>query len=293
MGLLHKVKGKPRKEIVQKLKLKYRLLIINDENLEEKFSFLLSPMNVFIWGGTISISIIIIIILTIAFTPLREYIPGYSDINTKRNAAKAVLKADSLEQKLYQLDLYIKNIQSIINGEPILLTQSTHPDSLKPEYKNLEAKSSKEDSLLRNLVEIEDSYNVNSSSEVEQTLSKLFLFPPLKGVITSGFDKNEKHFGIDIVASKNEAVKSIADGTVIISSWTSESGYIIQVQHAFNMISVYKHNSMLLKKEGERVKAGEAIAIIGNTGELTTGPHVHFEIWLEGKPVDPQKLIVF
>lgn len=292
-SLFDKFRGKPRKEIVERLKDKYRLLIINDESLEEKFSFILSPMNVFVWGGVSAIGLIILVITTIAFTPLREYIPGYSDLDMKKKATEALLRADSLQDVANKMDIYIQNIQSVINGNPLSLKDNL--DSLKNvDYKKIENTPTEEDSLLRNLVELEDSYNISETKDEDKSsLSKIFLFPPIKGIVTSNFDEEENHFGIDIVAGKDESVKCIADGTVISAAWTAEAGHVIQIQHNFNLISVYKHNSLLLKKEGEKVKAGDAIAIIGNSGELTTGPHVHFEMWLEGHPVDPKRFIVF
>lgn len=292
-SLLDKFRGKGRQEIVEKLKDKYRLLIINDENLEEKLSFVLSPMNVFVWGGLSIITLITLVIMTVAFTPLREYIPGYSDLDMKKKATTALLKADSLQDVANKMDIYIQNIQSVINGDPVALRSNL--DSLKNvDYKKIENIPTEEDSLLRNLVEVEDSYNISENDEEENTsLSKIFFFPPIKGIVTSGFDEDERHFGVDIVSGKDESIKSIAEGTVISAAWTAEAGHVIQIQHSFNLISVYKHNSILLKKEGDKVKAGDAIAIIGNSGELTTGPHVHFEMWLEGHPVDPTRFIVF
>lgn len=291
-SLIDKFRGKPRKEIVEKLKDKYRLLIINDDNLEEKFSFVLSPLNVFVWGGFTAISLIILVILVIAFTPLREYIPGYADLDMKKKATQALLRADSLQEVANYMDVYIQNIQGIINGDPIALKANI--DSLKKlDYKKIENVPTKEDSLLRNLVELEDSYNISEADQESVTsLSKIYFFPPVKGVITASFDEEEKHFGVDIVSGKDEAIKCIADGTVISAAWTAEYGHVIKVQHSFNLISVYKHNSLLLKKEGDKVRAGDAISIIGNSGELTTGPHVHFEMWLEGKAVDPKKFMV-
>lgn len=292
--LLDKLRGKPRKEIVDKLKDKYRLLIINDDTLEEKVSFVLSPMNVFIWGGIVVISLIVAVISLVAFTPLREYIPGYADLDMKKRATEALLKADSLEELSDKMSLYLKNLQSVIDGNPVALHQNLDSSDVS-DYKKVQNTKSEEDSLLRNLVEVEDSYNIQSdvSEQESSSLLKMYFFPPVKGVVTSSFNAEEKHFGVDVVASKDEAIKSVADGTVVSASWTAEAGHVIQIQHNFNLLSVYKHNSVLLKKQGDKVKAGDAVAIIGNSGEMTTGPHVHFEMWLEGQAVDPKNFIVF
>ena len=154
-------------------------------------------------------------------------------------------------------------------------------------------KKSKEDSLLREYVQREDSYSLNISEESPNDKSNLLFFTPLTGSISNLFNAKEKHYGIDIVAKKNEAVKAILNGTVIFAEWTVETGYVIQIQHDYNLTSIYKHNSVLLKKVGDIVKAGEAIAIVGNSGELTTGPHLHFELWKNGVAQDPSQYINF
>jgi murein DD-endopeptidase MepM/ murein hydrolase activator NlpD len=155
--------------------------------------------------------------------------------------------------------------------------------------------ASEKETQFREQVEEQDRYNLNNAmSDTRMSeISNYYFFTPLKGKVTTTFNPALKHYGIDVVAPKNEAVKSTLDGTVIFAGWTSETGHVIQIQHSNNLVSLYKHNSVLLKKEGEEVKAGEAIAITGNSGELTTSPHLHFELWYDGKPIDPQELMVF
>lgn len=268
---------------------------MNDDTFEEKASLRLSPMNVFVFAGTIIITLIVLVIYLIAFTSLREYIPGYADLSMQRNVYSLVLKADSLEQEIAYKDGYIQNIKNVINGN-IITDTTTDQVSSSQKYDDIKTLSkSKEDSLLRVQIETEDQYelNVSDNKSFTNTISSFFFFTPLKGAITNAFDPIGKHYGVDIVAAQNEAIKATLDGTVIISSWTSETGYVIGIQHSNNIISLYKHNSALLKKAGTFVKAGEPIAIIGNTGELSSGPHLHFELWYNGTPVNPKEYMVF
>ncbi len=281
--------------IYQKLKSKYRLVIMNDETLEEKFSFLLSPLNVFTWGGAIVILFFFLGIIIISFTPLREYIPGYADFETKRRALYAALKADTLEKELKAKDAYLLNIKNIIEGKPPgNLTAIPVKDS-SAKYPPTYLKKSKEDSALRVQIESEEKYNLlfYEGKPSAQSISSFFFFTPIHGMVSSSFNSREEHYGVDVIAQKNEAIKAALDGTVILSSWTPETGNVIQLQHDNNLISIYKHNSVLLKKIGEKVKAGEPIAIIGESGELSTGPHLHFELWLNGNPIDPQDYMIF
>lgn len=286
-------KTKESKKWVRKLRNKYRLVLMNDETYEEKFSFRLSPMNVFTWGGTLFILIVVAVLSLVAFTPVREFIPGYADVNLRRNAMNAVLKADSLERELLLKDQYLNNIALILEGkvkpEDLSRTDSVLPPS------HLVLARTREDSLLRAEIENQDKYNITlkEGSGDRRSISNYFLFPPIKGVITASYNSREQHYGTDIAAPENEAVKSTLDGTVIMASWTSDDGYVMHVQHSNNIISVYKHNSVLLKKTGDFVKTGEAIAIVGNTGEHSYGPHLHFELWHNGNPVDPQTYIQF
>ena len=162
-------------------------------------------------------------------------------------------------------------------------------------YEHIHIKPSAGDSLLRKQIESQDVYSLafNPSKSQKNGVADFLFFMPLKGVVTNSFNAKEEHFGVDIAAPENEAIKAALDGTVTISTWTSETGYVIQIQHENNLISVYKHNSTLLKKSGQFVKAGDVIAIIGNSGELSTGPHLHFELWYNGNPIDPQEYMIF
>ncbi len=281
---------------LKKLHHKYRLVILNDYTMEEKLRFKLTRFNVFIFAGTATILLIVGTIYLIAFTPLREYIPGYADFNTREVLRELSLRTDSLERDLRQKDLYILNIRNIVEGRDLV---DEIPDSLADlsEFSAENFPRSREDSLLR--VEMEQGLSAETSiwlaPEVQFVQHPVFFtfFSPLNGMVTNYFNPAEGHFGVDIVAGMNEAIKATLDGTVVFASWTMETGYTIALQHSNNMVSVYKHNSALLKEQGSFVEAGEAIAIIGDTGMYSTGTHLHFELWFNGSPVNPLDYIVF
>lgn len=285
--------NKEKRKYIDKLKNKYRLNILNDQTFEEVWAMRLSRLNVIAFFGSAAILIVILVIALIAFTPIREFIPGYPDGNTRRNIVLNALKADSLERELKLWKDYYNNINNILRGgEP--LSVISKPDS-SVKYKEIRFTRSVEDSLLRLQIEENEMYNLSvfDGRKTKSNISNMLFFIPVKGVVTSTFSLQLNHYGVDIVAAPNEPVVAVADGTVTLSTWTLETGYVLQIQHEDNLISVYKHNNQLLKRQGARVKAGETIAIIGNSGELTTGPHLHFELWYNGNPIDPQKYIVF
>ena len=282
-----------KKKVYKKLRNKYRLVILNDDTFEERVSLQLTPLNVFTYIGLTLILLIGVLIGIIAFTPLREYIPGYSDVTTKRNAAYAVLKSDSLVNELRIRDQYIQNIRGILTGN-ISIDTATGEINPDQSYQNLQDDRSKADSAFRAKIEQEEAYTINQNLRENATAkSTYFFFTPIEGTVSSSFNPDDKHFGVDVVADENEAVKAVMNGTITLADWTAESGFVIQIQHRNNLVSIYKHCSALLKKVGEPVEAGEAIAIVGNTGTLTTGPHLHFELWDDGQAVNPEQYIAF
>nr|WP_299386113.1 M23 family metallopeptidase [Allomuricauda sp.] len=283
---------KKRKEIKQKLLHKYRLVILNESTFEEKISFKLSRLNVFVTGTLFIIVLIGLTTLIIAFTPLREYIPGYSSTRLKRQATELTYKTDSLVTVLNYTNRYLDNVRLVLRGD--VENNQVNRDSLFEKYKldpsSVDLTPIREDLLLREEVELEDKYNL-----FERNIENVgtLLFAPLNGSISQNFDPQNKHYAVDVVAPKDTPVKSIADGTVLFAEWTSETGYVIIIKHQDDLTSVYKHNGSLSKSQGELVQAGEVIASIGNTGELTTGPHLHFELWKKGRPVNPLNYIDF
>lgn len=285
-------KKKRRKEIKRKLLHKYRLVILNESTFEEKISFKLSRLNVFVTGTLAVIGLIGFTTLLIAFTPLREYIPGYSSTSLKKQATELTYKTDSLVAVLNYTNKYIDNIRMVLKGD-IENTQVNRdsvfePFRLDPSQVNLNP--IREDSLLRAQVALEDKYNL-----FEQNTSGGggLMFAPLSGTLSQDYNTDQKHFGIDLVAAMDTPVQAVDGGTVIFAEWTAATGYVIIIEHREGLLSVYKHNGSLVKSQGDVVRAGEVIATVGNTGELTTGPHLHFELWANGSPVNPMNYIDF
>ena len=284
-------KEKRSKKIKHKLLNKYRLVVLNEDTFEERFTFKLNRLNVFVFSIISALILITLTTILIAFTPLREYIPGYSSVSLKKKATRLAYKTDSLQQVININEQYLSSIKKVLTGDvkTINFNKDSIIEAAELDNNELNLSPSKEDSLLREKVSLEDKYNpLVNNSEIN-----FVLFPPVKGTISDGFNAKEKHYAVDIVTSKDAPIKATADGTVIFSEWTAQTGYVIIIEHTNNLISAYKHNSLLLKSQGELVKAGEVIAKAGNTGELSTGPHLHFELWSDGYPIDPIDFIDF
>ncbi|MBN2610308.1 MAG: M23 family metallopeptidase [Bacteroidales bacterium] len=284
---------KNRKSFLEKFKHKYRLSIYRDETYEEVLNLRLSKLNVFALVGGITILFLAIVISIIAYTPVREFIPGYPDENTIVNIQKNKILLDSLEIEMNKRDKYFENIRRILSGEDPENYDNYADTNVKPV--NIEFSKSSDDSILRQMIAQEEQFNIShaTSKRKSSSISTTHFFSPIKGLVTNTFNTTSNHYGIDVVAEPNAVVKATLDGTVIMSSWTLETGWVIQVQHDNNLLSVYKHNAELLKRQGDFVKAGDPIAIIGNSGELTTGPHLHFELWHNMTPINPLDYIVF
>jgi murein DD-endopeptidase MepM/ murein hydrolase activator NlpD len=280
------------KKTREKWRHKYRLVILNDQNFEEKLSLKLSRLNVFVVVTLGSIFLIGSTILLIAFTPLREYIPGYSSTALKRQAYNNALRVDSLEVKLAQYEQYVRIIRGVISDEPPEYIDDTIGRS-QGGIGGINLEPGPSDSLLRLSVEQEEMFNLSAAPVTANPLSSYAFFAPVRGDIIQGFIPEESHFAVDIVTRQNEPVKACLKGTVLYSEFSAQTGYGIVIQHANNLIYVYKHKSSLFKKQGDIVRAGEVIGIVGNTGELTTGPHLHFELWYEGRAVNPEDHIRF
>ncbi len=282
---------KKKGKFKQKLTDKYRLVVLNEDTFEERFSLKLSRLNVFVLGGVFSVLLVSVTIVFIAFTPIKEYIPGYSSSTLKAEAIELTFDAAALKQKLAIIENYTKALQPVLTGE----ITSEEIDSLQVKARQsvideglLDA--TKEDSLFREKVDRETRFSLlnNAKSSVQ-----IVFFATLKGNISQDFDANSKHFAIDIASKRGNPIKATADGTVIFSDWSADTGYVIILKHSKDFISVYKHNGNLLKQQGDFVKSGEVIASVGSTGELTTGPHLHFELWKGGYAVNPINFIDF
>ncbi len=289
-------KQKQQKKLA-KLRNKFRLVVMNVDSFEERFSMVLSPLNIFTWGGLMLIALILLVVVLIAFTPLREWIPGYLDENTRKKATYAALQADSLANELRKNERYLNNVQLILGGHnpDSVMQPNTEAPSTTINYDTISGSISAEDKKLREQMETALEYDLvfGEGAPNESSIRSFTFFSPIQGVVTSKFNRKEKHFGIDVAAPKDEPIKATLDGTVIMATWTYDTGHIIQIQHANNLVSVYKHNSVLLHQAGDNIKAGDPIAIIGETGELSSGPHLHFELWFNGRAIDPENYIVF
>ncbi|MGB0166372.1 MAG: M23 family metallopeptidase [Luteibaculum sp.] len=288
---MQKEKDKSKKKLIKKLRNRYRLSVVNDATFEERFSFRLTPMNVLVAFVSSFLFLGFAFISVVVFTPLREFIPGYTDTQVREEAMQNALLVDSLQKELGVKGRYVDNLIQILNGKPVSDSSGTLAQA-NQDFNDLDFGISEKDSLFRLDYETSDQYSLGASLKTRQSDTKYF-FPPVKGIITSDFEPDKQHFAVDVVAGENEMVKSVLDGTVISSTWTSDGGYVISIQHKDSYISVYKHNSVILKAVGDKVNAGEPVAIIGNSGELTTGPHLHFELWKDGVPLNPKEYIIF
>lgn len=280
-----------KKSWKDRLRAKYRMVVMDDDSFEERASLTLTPLGIIVALSAITIVMTALVVVLIAFTPIREYIPGYADVDMQDEMIAINEKADSLAAEADAHQLYLDNLKNILMGNDTGVIIQNPTDTSK--HYELDKSHSHEDSLLRQEIESGDQYSLQIGTTKRGGISGYFFFAPVKGLITSSFNLAEEHFGVDVACDENEPVKATLDGTIISAGWNPEDGYVIQVQHGNNLISVYKHNAALLKKTGQFVKAGEPIAIIGNSGEHSTGPHVHFEIWYNGAPVDPQEYVVF
>ncbi|MBK78150.1 MAG: peptidase M23 [Flavobacteriaceae bacterium] len=286
-------KNKSSNKIIKKLTSRYRMLIVNEETFEEQFQFRLSRLNVIIVSIFLFSIFSVGLFFTIAYTPLREYIPGYDSSEIRKNAIENLFVTDSLINIYEKNSRYLNSVKKVLTGENLdesfFSNNNLENDSIVEKFSEL-IKGNKADSILRKIVDQEDKYNFDQN---EAFKSNLFLNPPARGPISQEFNVKEEHFAVDIVLEENSPIKSIADGTVIFSEWTAQTGYVIIVRHNYGFMSVYKHNSSLSKKQGELVLTGEVIAAAGNTGEYSTGSHLHFELWLEGYPMDPKQFLNF
>ena len=278
-----------RNKIAVKSLTRYVLVVKNRDTLEDKLSITLTPLNLILLVSGIFVMFAFIILFLFTRTPLREYIYGSANDNFYKNEyLKMNYLKDSLQQKVDDIEKERINILNILSGKDSVYQNAPKPDTNRVSINFDSDEISEDESLLRKEIE-QNSQNLEEISIFE---SKTY-FTPVKGFISDTFNSKSKHYAIDIAAPKNTAIKSIANGTVITTAWTPDNGNIIIVQHTDNLISVYKHGAAILKKNGSYVSAGEPIALVGNTGELSNGYHLHFEIWQNGTPVNPKDFIVF
>lgn len=276
------------------LRRKYRLILLNDTSLDEKFSLRLSPLNILIGISALTIIMTSGVISLIAFTGLREYIPGYGTTAERRQMLQLGYKADSLEKKVQARDAYLQGLLSVLTETGGEASKRPSRDS-SGKYGKLKTEPSKADIEFRQEFELKKQENTLSQQRQSYSgqLQELLFFSPVKGIVTQSFDSQHAHFGTDISTREDEFIKATLDGTIIYRGFTAEDGNVIQIQHTNNVVSVYKHCSMVLKSAGEKVKSGEAIAVVGNTGENSKGAHLHFELWFNGLAVNAQDFVTF
>jgi murein DD-endopeptidase MepM/ murein hydrolase activator NlpD len=273
---------------------KYRFSIYNDTTFEEVWRIILTRYNAFLLITFLVLFIVGATTCLIAFTNIREFIPGYPDVRMRRNILMDAIRLDSLEKELELRDKYFASLNAVISGHAPAESISPRDSSRR----NIPVKFSSlpEEQALKSQVERDEKFTLSpgARSVENATLASLHFFPPVKGVVTGKFDLRTKHYATDIVTRAKSPVMAALDGTVIFTGWTMETGYVIEIQHSDNIVTVYKHNSSLFKEAGDVVRAGEAISIVGDSGELyTSGPHLHFEIWYKGTPLDPEKHVFF
>lgn len=293
-------KAPNRQKLLDRLRHKYRFVVVDNDTLEEQVSFRLSQMNIYVFISTLMVLMVLLTAFLIVATPLKEYIPGYDDSGTRRKVYQLSIKSDSLEKVVKQQNAFIGNVKNVLsdqNGNTEENTTQYTDTSTQNNKGTFNLNASEEELELRNNLEKETQFATigddNLNARQLRNMQIVNLMTPVKGLVSANFEPVKDHLGIDIVTTDKEPVKAAADGVVIVAEWTIDTGYIIAIQHADNLVTFYKHNSILLKKSGNFVKAGDVIAIVGNTGEQSTGPHLHFELWHNQIPVNPADFLDF
>lgn len=284
--------AKEKVRLWDRLKYKYKLSVINETSYEEVFNFRLSQLHVLTALSVLAVILVVLTILLIAFTGLREFIPGYPDGNMRQMIAQNALRVDSLENELLKRDRFFKSIRLVLNGGDTTSLERSREDTARYRNDTIRFQISEQENEFRVAIEERERFNLSLGMK-EQNHDYYHFFPPVEGIVTQSFDEKKRHYGTDIVAKANAKVAAVLDGVVIFTDWTLKTGYVIQVQHTNDLISVYKHNSILLKKQGDYVRAGEVLGVVGNTGEESSGPHLHFELWRAGNPLNPENFIKF
>ena len=277
---------------LENLYKEYKVVISNDKTFEERLSFKATKAGVFLVGVIFTTALIALTVVLIFFTQLKEYVPGYSSLELLKSSKELSFKTDSIEKMIALNNQYYNSIKKVLIGE--LDTIAFNKDSILSEINSdlfsSELSPSSEDSLLREYIEEEDMFNLTKN---QLLIQNKILFQPVLGEVTQKFNYKENHFAIDIAVDTGTPIKAISDGRVVLSEWTMETGHVIIIDHGDMLLSVYKHNSSLVKKQNELVASGEVIALSGNQGTLTTGPHLHFELWKNGAPINPEQFFNF
>jgi murein DD-endopeptidase MepM/ murein hydrolase activator NlpD len=282
--------NKKKRLWIQNLLNRYRVVVISESTFEERFLTRISQLRIILFLTFFVLFIVIGSVLMVAYTPLKEFIPGYTTTALRKEAIRNSFLLDSLTVKFQKQERFIHSITKALIGEFDQQVATLENNTVEGQWVLNPQKLTTADSLLRLEVSQEDKYNVIPDTDAGV---KYLLYPPALGIVSSPFDPKTKHFAVDIALEKNSPIMAVAAGTVIFSEWTADTGYVIIVKHEYGLLSAYKHNASLEKSQGDLVSAGEVIARAGNTGELTTGWHLHFELWINGYPVDPSHFIDF
>lgn len=271
----------------------YRFSLTDDKTHEQLYAFHFTKVGLIVTVFSILVVMCVTIYSTIAYTPLRTFIPGYPDAQTKRAAIQNAIRIDSLENIIYKWELYSESLKRVMEGDsPLKLDSMINANNAKAQITTDASKFQHKDSLLRQHVREEEQFGISDRDHRDLPIEGMLFFTPLKGVVSQGYDK-AVHPYVDITAPAGSVVKATLDGTVIYAGWSEDSGYTIHIQHAGDIVSIYKHNEKLLKKTGDKVTAGAPIALVGNTGSLSTGVHLHFELWHKGETINPVRYINF
>jgi len=280
-----------KKRFLQKMRNKYRLIIYNDTTFQTTWSTHVTRIKFFLFGGVIALLFVFLTAFIIVYTPVNRLVPGFYTTNIRNMIVRNAVMVDSLEDEINMRDGYLEKIKSVIKGDvpdDADYSRDTTACLIKPEFQTYD---SIHDSIFKQKL-LEEKINLSVQKKPSE-LFQIHFFTPLKGMISQKFDRVINHLAVDIVGLPDSRISATLPGTVIFAGWTTDAGYVICIQHQYNLLSVYKHNSQLLKEEGDHVEAGEVVSLMGNTGELTTGPHLHFELWYKGIPLDPEKYIDF
>lgn len=270
----------------------YRISVTDNETHRHIWSSRFTKTSFFVTLVSITVMLCGLIFCMIAFTPIRTFIPGYPDARSKRVAIQNAIKVDSLERVIYRWEIYSENLKRAVEGKaPIKIDSIIKASAKEGQAEVDEITLQRQDSLLRERVREEEQFEISARARRDLPIEGLHFFTPLKGVVSQGFDT--VHPYIDITAPEGSVVKATLDGTVIFAGWSEDSGNTIQIQHSDDIVSIYKHNKKLLKKVGDKVKAGTPVSLVGNSGDTSTGVHLHFELWHKGEAVDPSKYIKF
>lgn len=271
--------------------------MLNDETFEEKFSLTLTRLNVWVFLSTLVVVLVLLTASAIIYTPLKYAIPGFGDYNYRSQIVGLTFKTDSLSEAMEARKMWLDNISEVVSGKIDSAASAKAAMQVRPstvKEKNVEGPSD-EELKLRKDIEQEESYSLSYKGEKGAgalNLNQLHFFLPVEGFVTEEFDPAREHYGVDVAAPRDASVKAALDGTVLYAGWSLETGYAIAIQHADNLVTIYKHNSKLFKSAGNAVKAGEVIATVGSTGELSSGPHLHFELWHKGGALNPRDYLV-